>query len=1710
MKTTNAVTHFTSSINRIVCLILAFCFILSMLPGAATSATGENKLTVTYNSGAEKKLVITGPLVPLAAEKVYTESELKAFRKVNPDTPDLYYVTSMNTVGTKRVYTVDGVSMFDVLDHAGLSRDIYRNAKNFLFTVGGDSAVWRIGPGVITTGQGDITSPTGTLDEPRYTYPIPTYFNYNMETDDPESITDGQEIPWLLGFREDYAAVTSASLSPVAEPTNANLCIRPYFGQRNIQAANNPLFNNATCRLFFAESDLSVGNARNLSSALVFDLFGVGYDRANIMIGPRMGNNPIGEKVKCTFDTGSATIYLEGTSVESLLAATGGTTSIKISFANGSELTVPTTDIAANNYTLVYATGSSPDTLSPVEHTNGSVKGYFDLYRDGAAPIENVTGIAAAGENIPPIITADSTDNYVNNNIAITFASNAAYSAAITSIAVTGAVIVPHAELMLTSTTITIPGSYFKTAGDYTITVNATGYTTRTVAQIIGLQPPVLIADSDNNTLTYGRGLDGTLNDIVITFDSTATGWQESVSAVKMGTAQDTAPASVSLDRSKYTVSAGKITINKSIITGIGATSKTTWYIVVEANGYAYTSVAQPLYWDTPTLTADTTNNVVGQAIDVAFTPDNSNWSGPALRLKVEKDSALITAQSVEYLTKTANLITIKSAGFGAVPVPGDYTLTFVYVTLSTGVYRDVTLTQTLLPSLTADSTNNTLKNSNPITLTYSHTNNWFDVNRLEINSYNAPNVYTAIPNTNWNANMEGITVAASVFTKAYNYRLRVITNKGTIEIEQLIKSGSVARILDSIAVTVEPDKTQYAAGDSLNLAGLIVTADYDDDSAAVLAVADYTTEPANGAKLDSLGVQTVTVSFTDKNIIRETSFAVTVREAGEIEPIPDDSSRLFEIVDKRNGQNIPYQVTRAIVRDLTKVGVTYNYSTVNTFGSPHNYTNMTGPVLTDLFDYFGIGMNGTDAVVIRSGSDKYDIPVLWEYLTAQRWYYPNLPANLVNGQAPSYAFDDPVEVPAIIAMNRENGTLLIGQRAPHEQTNNVFVHNIAFFNEAENRVGQIILTDGDGAKFPDITSADPVSGTTVSDGTGITLVWIEKYLLDFSDGHIYFTTDGSEPDLCSALYNYNTYSADINIVFKPVISAADADGNGNVTLKVKVFGKAKYPSDTSTFTYKLPGPDAPQGLAGVAPASRGQMGSIRGTTSSMEYCDSQGKNWSDCTQDSTAAYPGNYYVRFKASGNDRASESVLVSVPSYSAPPPPPSPVAGDTVLSVYNGTTKVKDFTNSDISNMSKTSPATYSTYNTWPTYEIYTDISGIRVPDLLKAAGADYSPSSEVTFYSSDGFYASLMVSDLTAERYYFNTSGKGKNAVPSVISFDEDGGYLYFGQLAAQEQTHQAFVKKIDRIVIGGSAKQWDPPTASPAYGSVRAGGNIRLNLPSGSGDAKIYYTLNGSDPTVESTMYNVTAERWLAQKGIKEHPPITVTGSDTFTITARVIGLGGIDSKIVKFTYSVSDAVDLTDENTPLADGENASGANIPFRDVTESVWFYDDVRYVYERGMMRGTADNVFSPNMNVTRGMIVTVLWRLAGEPEVASDNLFRDVAAGTYYADAVLWAFENRIVEGYGGGMFGPNDSVTRQDLIVLLMRYTDFAEITLPLSREYAKFSDASRIAGYALDAVERGYTTGIINGKSAGIFDPTGNATRAEFAAMLRRLLERWSV
>jgi hypothetical protein len=197
--------------------------------------------------------------------------------------------------------------------------------------------------------------------------------------------------------------------------------------------------------------------------------------------------------------------------------------------------------------------------------------------------------------------------------------------------------------------------------------------------------------------------------------------------------------------------------------------------------------------------------------------------------------------------------------------------------------------------------------------------------------------------------------------------------------------------------------------------------------------------------------------------------------------------------------------------------------------------------------------------------------------------------------------------------------------------------------------------------------------------------------------------------------------------------------------------------------------------------------------------------------------------------------------------------------------------------------------------------------------------------------------------------------------------------------------------------------------------------------------------------------------------------------------------------------------------TPPAEVPSAPARDNPFGDVSESDWFYEDILYAVENDLMNGTSATSFSPRTPMTRAMIITVLGRLAGADEDANEDAaasggFSDIETGAYYTPYVAWAAANGLVSGTGAGGFAPNEDVTRQDLATLIVRYADFAGLSVPPLRPAESFDDDAQTADYAKDALRALTAGGILNGKPGNIFDPRGGATRAEVAAILHRFIE----
>lgn len=180
-----------------------------------------------------------------------------------------------------------------------------------------------------------------------------------------------------------------------------------------------------------------------------------------------------------------------------------------------------------------------------------------------------------------------------------------------------------------------------------------------------------------------------------------------------------------------------------------------------------------------------------------------------------------------------------------------------------------------------------------------------------------------------------------------------------------------------------------------------------------------------------------------------------------------------------------------------------------------------------------------------------------------------------------------------------------------------------------------------------------------------------------------------------------------------------------------------------------------------------------------------------------------------------------------------------------------------------------------------------------------------------------------------------------------------------------------------------------------------------------------------------------------------------------------------------------------------------------FADVAADAWYADAVQYVYENGMMSGTSETTFSPDLTTTRGMIVTILYRLEGSPDLSNENLgypYADVDANAYYADAVYWARQNGIVSGMSAEQFAPNDAITREQMAAILYRYAQFKGYDVSAKADLSVYTDAAQVSTYATDAMAWANGAQLITGTSQATLTPAGNATRAQVATILMRFCE----
>ena len=255
-------------------------------------------------------------------------------------------------------------------------------------------------------------------------------------------------------------------------------------------------------------------------------------------------------------------------------------------------------------------------------------------------------------------------------------------------------------------------------------------------------------------------------------------------------------------------------------------------------------------------------------------------------------------------------------------------------------------------------------------------------------------------------------------------------------------------------------------------------------------------------------------------------------------------------------------------------------------------------------------------------------------------------------------------------------------------------------------------------------------------------------------------------------------------------------------------------------------------------------------------------------------------------------------------------------------------------------------------------------------------------------------------------------------------------------------------------------------------------------------------------TVEATQGGtVTADPTAAKAGAT----VTLTPAPDAGYQVGAVAVTDRFGEPVAVTEQAGGTYTFTMPNGQVTVTVTFEQAPLPFPDVTEGDWFYDAVRYAYETGLMDGVGDNLFAPNSQTTRAQLVTILYRLAGEPEPGGDSGFSDVAAGTWYTDAVVWAAENGIVNGTTDTTFAPGEDITREQLVTVLYRYAESKGYDVSASADISGYPDAGQVQDYAQPAMAWAVAEGIVEGVD-GNLNPTGDATRAQIATILMRFCE----
>ena len=439
----------------------------------------------------------------------------------------------------------------------------------------------------------------------------------------------------------------------------------------------------------------------------------------------------------------------------------------------------------------------------------------------------------------------------------------------------------------------------------------------------------------------------------------------------------------------------------------------------------------------------------------------------------------------------------------------------------------------------------------------------------------------------------------------------------------------------------------------------------------------------------------------------------------------------------------------------------------------------------------------------------------------------------------------------------------------------------------------------------------------------------------------------------------------------------------------------------------------------------------------------------------------------------------------------------------------------------------------------YEDFTLTLNVHAANMKIPAGAPTLSKNELTYGEA------LSTITLSGSMKVGETDVPGKFVWNAPATKPNAGAYAASWTFTPDDQLQYAVVSGSSKITVNKAAQS--APNA-PELES-RTSSSITLKTIADANGAKAQYRINGGEwqdsPAFtglrSSTEYTFEA-RYAATGNYEASDAGTAAKFSTrtdgwigytyYTLTFETNGGSTIASErfrsgttvdLAKYTPTYEGCTftgwysdkKLTDKITKITmngsktvyAGWQKQTAGTPFTDVSESDWFYDDVMYVYEKGLMNGTGGTAFSPYLTTTRGMIVTILYRMEGSPTVTESCLFADVKSGSYYEKAITWAAANGIVNGYSSEQFGPNDNITREQLAAIFYRYAGYKGMeAVTLAEHLTGFADSDKISTYAISAMNWAVGEGLIQG-SGNYLSPQGDATRAQVAAILHRFLTK---